>query len=291
MKTLRLRVSASPAEDQSMCACLTADAVAELVHAQFGRLPKTGKPAPNEWTVVAGIVAVPTAADGDCGTKPVVLALGTGTKCVGGDVAYDGRRVHDSHAEVVTRRSFVRFLYAEMLRLVSGGASPYMALQAPSSAASSSSGGEADPVFQWSSRWSLHLYVSQCPCGDACIVPKHAAATVGGASADKGDVERTGAKPLPNGPQDTHQTGASYHERGLLRTKPGRGLTCASLSCSDKIARWNVLGLQGSLISKVCSPIYLSRIIIGGTVYNQAIATQALCGRVQGVVDLPHGYV
>jgi tRNA-specific adenosine deaminase 1 len=56
-----------------------------------------------------------------------------------------------------------------------------------------------------------------------------------------------------------------YARLGVLRTKPGRADAprVLSMSCSDKIARWSVLGIQGALASYILSPIYIHAIVLG----------------------------
>lgn len=68
----------------------------ELVLAAYRSLPKTGKPQPNEHTVLAGFVLETPSADGQ---GPRCVALGTGTKCLGGQRRSPaGDLVNDSHA-------------------------------------------------------------------------------------------------------------------------------------------------------------------------------------------------
>lgn len=70
--------------------------------------------------------------------------------------------------------------------------------------------------------------------------------------------------PLPPGTASRGRDNYSLY--GVLRTKPGRADAppTLSMSCSDKIATWNVLGFQGALASRLfVKPLYLNNVIIG----------------------------
>lgn len=63
------------------------------------------------------------------------------------------------------------------------------------------------------------------------------------------------------------------------------------MSCSDKMARWNVLGCQGALLMHFLEkPIYLSAVVIGQCPYSQEAMRRALTGRCQETLVLPRGF-
>lgn len=206
-----------------------------------------------------------------------VVAVGTGNRCVTGErLSMEGHTVNDSHAEIVARRSLMRFLYQQLSNYHGGDECIFSSKQ-----------GSMKLVLR--EGVSFHLYISTAPCGDgALFTPRKEPNT---------DLSEQSKE---------HNPTFTSKQQGILRTKiedgegtipidPSdgiqtwdglvRGNRLRTMSCSDKICRWNVLGLQGALLSHFIEPVYLASLTLG-YLYDHGHLSRAVCCRLDRNSDL-----
>ncbi|PNH01424.1 tRNA-specific adenosine deaminase 1, partial [Tetrabaena socialis] len=304
-------------------------ALAAAITSAYASLPKTGKPQPNEHTApaTAGFALALDPAGPVPAPRPprvVAVALGTGTKCLGGSKRSGaGDALHDSHAEVVARRALLAWLYGEAALVVGQWARGDRQPGGDGSAGGEGGGGRGGEADQGQGQgqgrgWQqpqqqlqrlrlrlrpglrLLLYVASGTAAEP------AAASLSAAAAAAGFRFRTGAKAIklmapPTGPGASETATAAaaaggpgavgdaaagaagggsaaqvqardvdaaeqHAAAGSVRRKPGRGDATLSLSCSDKIARWCCLGVQGALLSGLlAAPLRLDVVAVGAT--------------------------
>jgi tRNA-specific adenosine deaminase 1 len=281
-----------------------AGAVVAAALAAFRTLPKGGKPQAHEHTVLAAIAVTlpPGGRGGPRGERgPFVVALATGTKCLPHSRrAPDGSALNDCHAEPLARRALLRWLYAEVAAAAASPAGATAVLRIEAAAAD----GSAAPRVRVQPGVQLHMFVSHPPCGDAsvhagCTVADDDEAAGAGAGAAGLPPGRTGAKPLQPSPAPGAPPAALPQPRdvesyaapqavGVARRKPGRGEPTLSMSCSDKLARWALLGVQGSLLGALLAdPLYLDTLTVGchpsAVADTQEALRRAVGGRAAGL--------
>ena len=176
-----------------------ADDVAKCLLEAYNQLPKRGKPQGKEWTVLAGLVIAwsdseccaeeQTSSCGGSGKgassrrRLEVVSLATGNRCVGKSrMSTTGNVVNDCHAEVLARRCFKAVLYNDLKRALgqSGDkleASSSVALRVLEQCEASQCTNAKESTslmpprlrFQLKKNASIHLCITETPCGDASI--------------------------------------------------------------------------------------------------------------------------
>ena len=203
-----------------------------------------------EKTCVSGIV-MKTETTLEC------VALGTGGKCLSKNkVDENGLKVRDSHAEIVCKRSFQRFLLQEILKCKR---------KLPSIVVNDHGRYKINDCIEF------FFYCSMPPCGDASMQDLEQSQTCNERLLN----ERKRQKFLDTHHQDQNiviRGRLDYTKIGALRTKPSRldAVETLSMSCSDKLAKYNYLGLGGAFVSYHLGPVYMKMMVFGGTndIYN-----------------------
>ncbi|XP_019480551.1 PREDICTED: double-stranded RNA-specific editase 1 [Hipposideros armiger] len=194
-----------------------ADAVARLVLDKFADLTDNFSSPHARRKVLAGIVMT----TGTDVKDAKVISVSTGTKCINGEYMSDrGLALNDCHAEIISRRSLLRFLYAQLELYLNSKDD-----QKKSIFQKSPRGG-----FKLKESVQFHLYISTSPCGDARIFSPH--------------------EPVLEEPADRHP---NRKARGQLRTKIESGEGTIPVRSNASIQTWDGV-LQGErLLTMSCS--------------------------------------
>ncbi|SCV69433.1 BQ2448_2453 [Microbotryum intermedium] len=280
--------------------------IARAVLDTYHALPPKGKPrtrtnGAREWTVLAGFCLYPSSERERYDLSQYrCVSIGTGVRVLPyNKLPRHGDVIHDSHGEIIARRGLLRYLVAQLEAAI----------------------GDEDPASSClvrgsNGRWKLKdelrlgMYVSTLPCGDASTyslallappspplepiaAPQHLskpppmlessifAASLGIETSRNTSMGESAIPQVRRG-----RVGYSAPP-GTLRTKPGRldSPPTTSHSCSDKLAMWSLVGVQGGTLAALgVDRIIVSTLVVGGVPKDEqerveAEVTRAVGGR------------
>ena len=288
-------------EKRRRSTCIFADRIANHSLQYYNQIKSNN----DEQTCVATIIAK---FDNDDNLQ--IMAMGIGTKFLNESTLHKeetsrvyGMAVRDCHAEVLAHRAFQQQLCLELSHHLNGN--PFTNYKAIL---------QRNKTFELRPNVTLHMYTSSAPCGNATLkkfcklkrevfdpslghnewpiymhnkVKPHPGQQYS-LLVKKDyhcDLNRLSLPPFPlHNPNETIKpfnateddewcppgTSISHYNKGSMHT------------CSDKLCKWNCLGLQGSLVSLfIPKPLYLSTLTVGRK-FNEGICRRAICCRATG---------
>ncbi|TKR71719.1 hypothetical protein L596_019269 [Steinernema carpocapsae] len=195
-----------------------------------------------------------------------VISWATGSKQFG-SVRSEGISVlRDSHAEVLCRRGLLRYLYYQIQVHYSNDKASIFKKSSTST------------KLELKPNYSIHFLCSSAPCGDA-----------------------TAWSPYESEESTSKEHYAFLEMYGDLQVKIPDAqeplMVCnvpldntnRVMSCTDKILKWNALGVQGCLLTQFLMPIYISSFVFHHQ-FTEKHVNRGLCCRIGGLMFDVEGY-